>query len=124
MPPIYPSPLHPGARIAVTAASSGVLPALHPRLDLVVGHLRTQGFDVVEDQCLRGECLSASAPPDAPAAELMHLLMQSTLGGLACPVLVDIDIGHRPLQWVFVNGALAEVQWSRRGGGTVRQRLS
>ena len=58
---IYPAPLHPGARIAVTAPSSGVLRALHARLDLVLAHLRAQGFEVVEGRCLRDDVASASA---------------------------------------------------------------
>ena len=43
MPPRYPAPLPLGARIARiagTAPSSGVLPALHRYLDLVLGHPR------------------------------------------------------------------------------------
>ena len=68
---IYPAPLSSGDRVAVTAPSSGVLPALHGRLDVVLGHLRAQGFELVEGCCLRDEVASASAPADERAAELM-----------------------------------------------------
>jgi muramoyltetrapeptide carboxypeptidase LdcA involved in peptidoglycan recycling len=59
----FPAPLRPGARIAVTAPSSGVPAALHRRLDLVLGHLRAQGFVVEEGHCLRDEKASAVHPP-------------------------------------------------------------
>jgi muramoyltetrapeptide carboxypeptidase len=59
--PRYPSPLIAGSRIAVTAPSSGVAAAQHARLDLVMAHLRSQGFHVEEGQCLRSEQHSASA---------------------------------------------------------------
>ena len=36
------------------------------------------------------------------------------------PVLVDVDIGHRPPQLLLVNGALARVQWQALAGGTLR----
>jgi muramoyltetrapeptide carboxypeptidase LdcA involved in peptidoglycan recycling len=85
MPPIYPAPLHPGACIAVTAPSSGVLPALHPRLDLVIGHLRAQGYAVVEGLCLRDEQGSASAPAEARAAELMHFLLRDDIAAVIPP---------------------------------------
>ena len=71
----YPRPLRPGDRVVVTAPSSGVEPPLHPRLDLVLTHLRAQGFEVEEGQCLRDEAHSASAPADVRAPELMRTLM-------------------------------------------------
>lgn len=86
MPPIrYPSPLTPGARIAVTAPSSGVSAPLHPRLDLVLGHLRAQGFVVEEGRCLRDEQRSASAPADARAAELMQFLLRDDIDAILPP---------------------------------------
>lgn len=82
---IYPKPLHRGARIAVTAPSSGVLPALHPRLNLVIAHLRAQGFGVEEGLCLRDEKLSASAPATQRAAELMQLLLRDDVDAIFPP---------------------------------------
>ena len=81
----YPAPLCPGARIAVTAPSSGVEPPLHPRLDLVMGHLRAQGFVVEEGACLRAETASASAPADARAAELMRFLLRDDVDAVFPP---------------------------------------
>jgi len=82
---IYPAPLLPGARIAVTAPSSGVQPALHARLDLVLGHLRAQGFSVVEGSCLRNETASASAPADQRAEELMAFLLRDDIAAIIPP---------------------------------------
>ena len=82
---IYPNPLRHGARIAVTAPSSGVLPALHPRLNLVIAHLRAQGFEVEEGLCLRDEKNSASAPAAQRAAELMQLLLRNDIDAIFPP---------------------------------------
>jgi muramoyltetrapeptide carboxypeptidase len=99
MPIRYPAPLRPGARIAVTAPSSGVEPPLHPRLDLCIGQLRAQGFTVEEGRCLRNEHRSASAPAAERAAELMHFLQRDDIhavippwgGELACEILDRLD---------------------------------
>ncbi len=81
----YPAPLRPGSRIAVMAPSSGVEPALHPRLDLVIAHLRGQGFVVEEGQCLRAELHSASAPAPQRAAEWMQLLLRDDIAAILPP---------------------------------------
>ena len=83
--PSYPRPLRAGSRIAVTAPSSGVLPPLHPRLNLNLSHLRAQGFIVEEGHCLRGEHLSASASADARATELMHFLLRDDIDAVFPP---------------------------------------
>ena len=49
---------------------------------------------------------------------------QTTLGALPCPVLVYVDIGHRPPQMLLVNGALATLQWSLTGEGLLTQTLA
>ncbi|KNZ32235.1 MAG: hypothetical protein AD742_12740 [Methylibium sp. NZG] len=85
MSPTYPTPLRPGDLIAVTAPSSGVPPALHARLDLVIGHLRAQGFRVEEGHCLRDEQRDASAPADARAAELTALLLRDDVAAIIPP---------------------------------------
>ena len=83
--PLYPPPLTPGALIAVTAPSSGVEPRLHRRLDLVLQHLRDQGFRVEEGRCLRDEVDSASAPAEKRAAELMALLLRDDVAAIVPP---------------------------------------
>ena len=72
---------------------------------------------------LAGELIGRSAAPDTTGATALRYdeALQSTLGTLPCPVLVDVDIGHRPPQMVLINGALAEVQWSASGGGSLSQ---
>lgn len=82
---VFPAPLRTGSRIVVIAPSSGVEPALHPRLDLCLDHLREQGFVVEEGRCLRAEAQSASAPADERAAELMHTLLRDNVDALIPP---------------------------------------
>ena len=72
----YSAPLSKGSRIAVTAPSSGVEPPLHARLDLVIGHLKSQGFALEEGRCLREQRQSASASAGERAAELMQFLLR------------------------------------------------
>jgi muramoyltetrapeptide carboxypeptidase LdcA involved in peptidoglycan recycling len=83
--PLYPSALRRGSRIAVSAPSSGVPAALHGRLDIVIEHLRKQGFDVEEGSCLRDEHDSASAPAAERAAELTRLLLRDDVHAIIPP---------------------------------------
>ncbi len=83
--PRYPAALKPGDRIAVTAPSSGVEPPLHRRLDIVIGHLRAQGFVVEAGNCLRNEIRSASASADDRAAELLHYLLRDDIAAIIPP---------------------------------------
>lgn len=108
----YPQPLRQGDRIVVTAPSSGVEAPLHRRLDLVLDHLRRQGFVVEEGRCLRDEVRSASASAAQRAAELMHTLLRDGVaaiippwgGELAIELLDRLDIdalrSARP-KWVL-----------------------
>lgn len=110
--PLYPAALEPGDRIAVTAPSSGVEPPLHRRLDIVIGHLRDQGFVVEEGHCLRRETRSASASADVRTAELMQFLQRDDIaavippwgGELAIELLDRLDwaalVGVRP-KWLL-----------------------
>ena len=102
----YPSPLHPGARIAVTAPSSGVEAAVHPRLDLAIAHLRAQGFAVEEGHCLREQRNDASAPADERAAELMHFLLRDDIEAVIPPWggELAIELLDR-LDWHALQGA-------------------
>lgn len=106
----FPAPLRPGARIAVTAPSSGVPAPLHRRLDLVLGHLRAQGFVVEEGQCLRDETASASAPADVRAAELMAFLCRADVDAVFPPWggELAIELLDR-LDWVAL--AAARPKW-------------
>ncbi|OHU96404.1 LD-carboxypeptidase [Pseudoalteromonas byunsanensis] len=82
---IYPSALKPGSKIAVTAFSSGVDEAFHPRLELVLAHLRDKGFEVIEGKCLRDNFKHASAPPEQRAQELMTFLCDDSIAAIAPP---------------------------------------
>lgn len=82
---------------------------------------------------LAGLLFGRSAAPDSSGAHDLRLAdaLASTLGPLACPVLLDVDIGHVPPQLPLVNGAHAQVRWSADihdssgdwGGGEIVQRL-
>jgi muramoyltetrapeptide carboxypeptidase len=74
---------------------------------------------------VRGVLIGRSNGPEAKAETDLQSddALQAVLGDLPCPVLVDVDIGHRPPQLTLVNGALAELRWSAALGGELRQRL-
>ncbi len=102
----YPAPLRPGARIAVTAPSSGVEPPCHARLDLALGQLRARGFTVEEGRCLRAQAQDASAPASVRAAELMHFLMRDDIDAIFPPWGGELatELLHR-LDWAALAGA-------------------
>lgn len=106
----YPKPLQRGDRIAVTAPSSGVPSALHPRLDIALDHLRSLGFEVVEGQCLRSNHKGISASQEARARELQRFFADPTVslifppwGGSRLneilPLLDFAELGQTP-KWV------------------------
>ncbi len=81
----YPPPLVQASRIAVTAPSSGVQAPLHRRLDLVIDHLKSQGFAVEEGRCLREQRQGASASADERAADLMRFLFRDDIAAIIPP---------------------------------------
>ncbi len=57
----------------------------------------------------------------ATSADLCYVeALQSVLGELACPVLYDVDNGHQPPQMTLINGAMASVTFTGRGGYVVQ----
>jgi muramoyltetrapeptide carboxypeptidase len=108
----YPASLTPGATIAVTAPSSGVAAHLHPRLDLALQHLHSQGFRIKEGQCLRQTIKSASASKEQRAREFMDFWLDETVdaiippwgGVFAMEVLPVLDwkaLAHSKPKWVL-----------------------
>ena len=83
--PRYPAPLTAGARLFVAAPSSGVPAPLWPRLELVLGHLRQQGFVVEEGSLLRKRGEGASGPAAERAAELMQALLRDDIAAVLPP---------------------------------------
>lgn len=81
----YPEPLQKGDKIAVTAFSSGVPSGCHQRLDLVLEHLRSLGFNVIEGHCLRENEKHVSATPSMRAEELMKFLCDDSISAVAPP---------------------------------------
>lgn len=111
MTPRYPRPLRQGDAIGITAPSAGVAPDLHPRLDLVLGHLRARGFVVIEGQCLRNGDRHVSAPAAARAQEFMEFWDDERIAAILPPwggetlveilPLLDFDrLGGSAPKWV------------------------
>lgn len=93
-----PAPLRPGDTIAVTAPSSGVAPALWPRLDVAIAGLRRRGFEVVEGVCLRDrDDHHVSASKEARADELMALLVDPDVAAVVPPWGGETGIDLLPL---------------------------
>ncbi|MEK8030614.1 S66 peptidase family protein [Ideonella sp. DXS29W] len=109
----FPRPLRPGDTVAITAPSSGVATTgALARLDLVLDHLRSRGFRVVEGDCLRTQRHDQSAPAAQRAAELMRFLTDPAVAAVLPPwggeraieLLPRLDFGAlRPLppKWLL-----------------------
>jgi muramoyltetrapeptide carboxypeptidase LdcA involved in peptidoglycan recycling len=72
---------------------------------------------------VQGVLMGRSAAPDAGVPDEFGYVdaLRSALGGIKCPVLYDMDIGHVSPQNSLVNGALARVEFSG-GAGLIAQR--
>lgn len=66
----------------------------------------------------------SSGPEHADGSDVYayHDALRQSLGELACPVIYDVDIGHRQPQLCLINGARAKVTWTP-GRGSVSQEL-
>jgi muramoyltetrapeptide carboxypeptidase len=75
---------------------------------------------------LSGVLIGRSRAPDTtgPTELRYEEALQRELGTLACPVLIDVDIGHLPPQLMLINGSVAQVRWSVAEGGTIGQTLT
>lgn len=93
-----------------------------PALVRALSQLRLAGwFDG-----LAGLLLGRSTGPEATAADALRYedALRQTLADLPCPVLFDLDIGHRPPQMTLINGARAEVRWGAGERGQLTQWLA
>ena len=65
-----------------------------------------------------GVLLGRSAAPEVSDVHRLNHAQATldALGDLSCPVLVDVDIGHRQPQLTLVNGALATCRFEAGGG--------
>ncbi|RYZ58834.1 MAG: LD-carboxypeptidase [Proteobacteria bacterium] len=66
------------------------------------------------DNC-SGILLGRSSGPDYDNSDFLSYgeAVESVLGDLGLPVIFDADIGHVPPQMTLINGALAEVKYSK-----------
>ncbi|CAI0822386.1 L,D-carboxypeptidase A [Serratia rubidaea] len=81
----FPPKLVQGDLIAITAPSSGVPAALHPRLDFAIAALKQRGFSVVEGECLRKQFKNKSAGRRERAQELMSFLTDPAVKAVMPP---------------------------------------
>ena len=90
----FPSPLRLNSRIGITAPSGGLSAPFHKRLDLVIDHLRSRGYQVTEGKCLREERKPVSAEKSLRASELQKFLLDDDLDAIMPPwggeVLIEI----------------------------------
>jgi len=93
----YPKPLIKGSKIAITAFSSGVAASCHQRLDIVLAHLKTLGFEVIEGQCLREDNKHVSASKQLRAQELMNFLCDDTIDAIMPPWGGELAMDILPL---------------------------
>ncbi|TFC07068.1 LD-carboxypeptidase [Cryobacterium adonitolivorans] len=66
-----------------------------------------------------GILIGRTEAPDVDGLSQLEAV-ESALGGLGIPVIVDFDLGHQPPQMPLVNGALAEVELTD-GRGRITQ---
>ncbi|CAH9059341.1 Microcin C7 self-immunity protein MccF [Pseudoalteromonas holothuriae] len=107
---VYPKALKLGSKIAVTAFSSGVPKACHPRLNIVLTHLQAQGFEVLEGQCLKHNIEHVSASAEQRAHELMTFLCDDRIGAIAPPWGGELAMEVLPLL-DFERLKLAKPKW-------------
>nr|WP_246494769.1 LD-carboxypeptidase [Brenneria izadpanahii] len=81
----FPARLVPGDLIAITAPSSGVPPALHPRLEFAIDTLKKRGFSVIEGRCLRSEYKNKSSHSVSRAKELTDFLSNPEIKAVMPP---------------------------------------
>jgi muramoyltetrapeptide carboxypeptidase LdcA involved in peptidoglycan recycling len=66
---------------------------------------------------------SGAPDPTSDSALTYNDAVRQAIGHLDCPVLMDVDVGHRAPQMTLVQGAVASLTWSETDGGSVTQRL-
>lgn len=81
----YPAPLKKGSTIAITAFSTGIAKEHEARYQYVLAYFKSQGFNVVEGECLRGQQKHASAPAQQRADELMSFLLNDDNDAIVPP---------------------------------------
>jgi muramoyltetrapeptide carboxypeptidase len=108
------------------SASDGVLLFLEnaemspPELVRSLVSLRRHGWF----EGLQGLLIGRSSGPvsDDPARLTYREALSAALQGVQCPVLFDLDIGHRPPQFTLINGARVQLKFEDGGGWISQQR--
>lgn len=108
--PRRPRPLREGDLVALSAPSSGVEPALFPRLEHAIAALQRRGLRVRECATLRREHKQCSGPAANRAAELQALLLDPEVAAVMPPWGGERAIELLPLL-DFDTIAAAEPKW-------------
>lgn len=108
--PRRPRPLREGDLVALCAPSSGVEPALYPRLERAIAALQARGLRVREGRTLRRQHQQCSAPAPERAAELQALLLDPEVAAVMPPWGGERAIELLPLL-DFERLAAAEPKW-------------
>jgi muramoyltetrapeptide carboxypeptidase LdcA involved in peptidoglycan recycling len=62
----------------------------------------------------------SSAEVSAAGSMDYERALRQSLDGLGCPVLVDVDFGHKPPQMTLIQGAVGELHWTAAGARLVQ----
>ncbi|MGL4673836.1 MAG: S66 family peptidase [Wohlfahrtiimonas sp.] len=82
---LFPKPLQNQDLIGTTAPSSGIEPALHPKLNLAINVLQQRGYRVLEGNCLRTEYKNVSDHKQNRANELISFLTDPEIKAILPP---------------------------------------
>jgi muramoyltetrapeptide carboxypeptidase len=98
--------------------NSGLSPDIVSR---ALHQLRYAGWFRGIDALLLGR---SSGPGPETESDLNFVeAVRQAVGSLECPVLMDVDVGHRAPQMTLVQGAVARLRWSETDGASVTQCL-
>ncbi|MGF1772630.1 LD-carboxypeptidase [Vibrio wakamikoensis] len=80
-------------------------------------------------ECINGLLIGRSAAPDETDSNRLsyYECLRQYLGDLPIPVMIDLDIGHKPPNLTLINGALASVSLSAKSEehiGSITQTLA
>lgn len=94
---IYPAALKRKSKIGITGPSGGIHERFTDRYNLALNHLKNQGFEIVEGNCLKGEFKHVSGPKYKRAEDFMNLWMRDDIDAIIPPWGGELLIEILPL---------------------------